>query len=172
MAAHATLVPVKALATLLRITIDSQDPYALMVLTQASNTVRSAAREPGWVRVDAEGDLGPGQSEVPSEAQDITVWLAMRAYNNPRNLERRTAGPISESFRDTGVYGLELTPDERSRLARLGSSGSTGFWVQPLAYGDDPTPVLAPSMTSYGVTDLGPTYFGTSDQFPYNDNEG
>lgn len=175
MAVSPLLVPVSALSLLLfrdAAKIPADDAYTQMVISQASNAVRDAARQPGWVRLEDAGDeLGPGQSEVAPTAQDIVAQLAMRVWTNPRNLERRTSGPVSETFRDSGVYGLELTAAEAERLKGLRPGGGGGLWVQPLDYGEEETPVLVPSMTSYGVTDLGPTYLGMSSQFPYNLDE-
>lgn len=170
MAVHSELASIATLSLLLyRVDdrIPADDPYATMILSQASNTVRAAARRPGWVRL-TDGTLpGPGQIEAPQDAQDITAHVAARAYSNPRNLERRTAGPVSETFRDNGVVGLGLTEDEKGRLALLGPT-SGGFWVQPLDYGDVDEPVVVPSVTSYGVTDLGGTYLGMGSQWPWN----
>lgn len=168
MAVHSGLISVEELARLLRITIPSQDSYARMIIEQASNRVREVASQPGWVRVDEGSTPGVGQTLAPATAHDVTLWISQRAYTNPKNLERRTSGPVSETFRDSGVYGIEPTDDERSRLVKLSPSGGSGLWVQPLDYGEDDDPVIVPSVTSYGVTDLGGTYLGMGSQFPWN----
>lgn len=114
------------LALLLRTTIDPSDGYAELILEQASNSVRDYMRQPGWVTADPPGD---GQTVAPQVARDVTLWVAARAYTNPKNLERRTAGPISETFRDVGVLGVELTESEKERLGTPAGRSSNGLWV-------------------------------------------
>ncbi len=163
MAVLAQLATVAELATLLRITIAAgeEDPYAVMILGQASTAVREAAGNVAWVRLTSpDTEPGVGQVEMTETAHDITLWVASRAYNDPRNKSRRTAGPISESYFENGVYGLDLTEREQQRLDRANGGASSGLWVQPLSYGEDVEPILAPS-------DLGYWYLGDSDQFPY-----
>ena len=150
--------------------IPQDDEYALMMIGLASNAVREAARQAGWVVETDEGDLpGVGQALAPQTARDIALLVAGRAYTNPKNLERRTAGPISETFRDSGVFGVGLTEDERNRLNDV--SGRTGgIWVQPIEYGSgEPLTVLVPTLTANPIiaSDIGPFPLGQEDQFPY-----
>lgn len=162
MAAVATLATVAELATLLKVTIANNDPYALMMLGQASSAVRDAAGQAGWVRLeDIEVDEpGVGQTVAPEAAHDVTLWVASRAYGDPRNRSRKTAGPISESFFENGVYGLDLTEGERARLGGYTGKTSSGIWVLPMSYGEEVKPVLVPH-------ELGYWYIADEDQFPY-----
>ena len=101
MAVFPDLIPVSALSLALfrdATKLPPDDEYARMMISQASNAVRDAALQSGWVRLTEGSEPGVGQAEVPTTAQDITLWVATRAYTNPRNLERRTAGPISETL--------------------------------------------------------------------------
>lgn len=166
MAVSGNLVPVAKLATMLHLTLAPDDDYANIIISAASNAVRDAARQAGWVRLD-DGDVaGTGQTEAPSSAQDITLWLALRAYSNPRNLARKTTGPISESYFENGVYGLELTPDERTRLEGMRTEGAGGgLWAQPIYGGKRRTEhVYIPSeLNPPGA----PFYMAEEWQFPY-----
>lgn len=126
----ASLVPVSVLRTLLKLdatALPDADPYANLILEQASDHVRAAAGQPLWV---APSDPATA-NDAPRVALTITAWLAYRVFQNPTNLSRRTSGPISESYFDNGLVGLELTAAERDALgAYAGSSG--GLWIQPL----------------------------------------
>jgi hypothetical protein len=154
-------------------TLSSNDVYATLMLAQASNAVRDEAGMPGWVvRTDEDDVLGTGQVDAPQAARDIALWVAYRAFVNPKNLSRRTAGPISETFRD-GISGIALTDDEKTRLAALDGVGRTGgLWAQPIdAYSPPDTPILVPTVgPPWGR--LWPEeqgfYLADSDQFPYN----
>jgi hypothetical protein len=126
----AGLTTVALLEQALRITIPAHDPYAILMIELASNAVRDAADQPGWVI----GTPGQNQTEAPQAARDVALMVAVRIFTNPRNLERRTAGPLSETFRDIGVYGVDLTDGEKERLEpHISDSrrGSNGLWVQP-----------------------------------------
>lgn len=126
------LASLEELATLLKAEIPTDDPYALMMLAQASQAVRDAAGQPGWVLRtggDPLPELPPGTSDAPLTAQHITLWVAQRAYLDPRNRSRRTSGPISESFFENGVYGLDLTEGEKARLEPLSANAGGGLWT-------------------------------------------
>lgn len=125
------LVSVRDLGYALRLPLDSDDPYTLLMIGQASNAVRDFTGHQEWVG----SEPGVNEEVAPATARDVALWVALRAHRNPLNLERRTAGPISETFRDSGVFGAELTAAEEARLrnAELVSRGSTGgLWVQPV----------------------------------------
>jgi hypothetical protein len=164
MAANPLLAKVSDLATLLEITLDDEDPYALLIMRQASNAVRDAAKQPGWVRLDdpENDEPGPGQAVAPPVAEDITLQVAARAYTDPRNLASKGSGPIRESYFENGFYGTDLRPQELARLRGVSGNGNRGLWVQPISYGEPVTPILAPS-------ELGYWYLADSDQFPYAD---
>jgi hypothetical protein len=154
------------LGTLLKLTVPDDDPYALMMLAQASNAVRDEARQQSWVRkVEPTDVLATGQVEAPETAQDITLWVAYRAYTNPGNLARRTTGPLSETWFENGVYGLELTDDEKRRLGKLTGSTGGGIWAQPISVA---TPENEKVYVPVGFqTATGGFYIADGDQFPY-----
>lgn len=176
MPVSALLVAVTDVQALLRVTQNADDAYAKLIISQASNAVRHAgvkagiAEAAGWVTATEPDEPGTGQVQRPDVARDVALWVASRAYVNPKNLERRTSGPISETFRDSGVYGVELTDDERDRIGTLAGTSSTGgLWVQPISYGTEVVPILAPSdMPIPGDSFV----LGDSDDFPYADPEG
>ena len=85
----------------------TDDPYTDVITESASQIVRDTARRPSW-GVDP---LGEGEVSAPPRARIIALWLAKRAWLNTGNLQRRTAGPISDTFFDTGIRGLGLEPD-------------------------------------------------------------
>lgn len=160
------LATVTQLRTLLRLTSMNEDTheYATMMLAQASTAVRDAARRPEWTIQDPPPS---GQILAPQGARDITLWVAHRAYTNPKNLARRGVGPISEAFQDSGVYGVELTETERARLVELGGRARRGLWVQPIATGSEGTMLTTPSdMPIPGD----PFYIADVGQFPYGHN--
>lgn len=163
------LATVSELAVLLKTNVDSGDPYAKMMLEQASTLVRDHALQPGWVLALSDPAV-LGEILAPGAAHDITLWAAQRAYTNPRNLSRRTAGPISESFFENGIYGLELTDGEKARIDALpgvNKPTKSGVWVQPIDAGYrglTHTKVTVPSsMNPPG--DL--FYIADSNQYPY-----
>lgn len=139
--ATTSLVPVAVLRVLLKKTAEElpdNDPYATLILEQASDAVRDAAKQPTWAYTP-EGDTPPEDSTpVPRSAAHIAAWLAYRVYTNPQNLQRKTTGPISHTFFDTGLVGMELTKAERDTLEDLrpDATSSSGLWIQPLNAGD------------------------------------
>lgn len=168
------LTSVEELRTLLRLpSLEADDPYALMILAQASNRVREAAKQPGWVVWDGDGlpptEPGAGQTWAPETAKEITLWVAYRAFTNPKNLERRTSGPISETFRN-GVGGLELTADEEKRLNALTGSSTNGLWSLPMTGGQQEERMLTVPVIMYdGKTFPGARGFHIADNgdWPY-----
>lgn len=122
-------VTVETLRQALRLPIADDDPYTLLMIAQASNAVRDFTGHQEWVG----SDPGPLDALAPGTARDVALWVALRAHRNPLNLERRIAGPISETFRDSGVFGASLTAAEEKRLtdAQLVTRVNTGgLWVQ------------------------------------------
>lgn len=165
MAVSGNLTTVEKLRTMLKMpAMDDADPYALLIIEAASQAVRDYARQLGWVTRESGDTLGTGQVDAPETAQQITLWLAIRAYTNPTNLQRRTAGPISDTYFENGVYGLELTEDEKSRLGDLRTDGGGGLWVQPLSSGEETGPILIPSSREIPGD---PFYIADGWQFPY-----
>lgn len=110
----------------------ANDEYALLIITAASEVVRNAAEHPEWVRVNPIPDSG--QVIAPLRAQHIALWLASRAHEDKGNLQRRTAGPISHTYFENGIGGLDLKPSELKDLQGL-RVGKTGLWTQPVGAG-------------------------------------
>ncbi len=167
----ATLVTVQELAVLLKTTIAADDPYATMMVEQASSVVREYARMPGWVR-NLSDPAVDGEIVAPQGARDVALWVASRAYLNPTNMSRRTAGPISESF-ENGLWALELTPDEKTRLDGLtGGARTGGLWVQPIDGGYPPWgPIMVPTIPAPYIDDVlvySDIIIADEGQFPYN----
>lgn len=164
MAISRNLVDMAALRTLLRLpSLSLDDEYARLIANQASNAVRDFAERQLWISAD-DGDDITGLELAPHTARDIALQVAFRAWTNPKNLERRTSGPISETF-GNGAWGLELTEDEKGRLGKLRAGGARGLWVQPITRVSPPSyPILVPS----SPVNLGEVYLADSDQFPYN----
>lgn len=139
--ATTSLVTVAVLRVLLKKTTEElpdSDPYATLILEQASDAVRDAARQPLWTYTAPPAPTPEGEIAVPRSAAHIAAWLAFRVYTNPQNLQRKTTGPISHTFFDTGLVGMELTDSERDTLEDLrpNSDESSGLWIQPINAGD------------------------------------
>lgn len=98
-------------------------PFALAVMGQASNLVRGAAKQLTWGEV-VDGVLVP----VPARAKDIAVQVAARVFTNPRMLERRGSGPITETFAQEMLTGMALRPVEQEELYSLRASKG-GLWT-------------------------------------------
>jgi len=144
MAVTPILATVADLAVALRMTLEDDDAYATLMLAQASQAVRDEARQPLWV-LPADSDTDPadeGYVLAPRTAQDITLWVAQRAYLDPRNRTRITSGPISDTFSESGVYGLDLTDGERARLSGYRTDGATGgLWSLQIGSGQKVAPI-------------------------------
>lgn len=146
MAVSPLLATVAELGILVKqLSLAENDPYATMILSQASQAVRDKGSA-GWVRLeDPEVDEpGPGQTEAPQTAHDITLQVARRAYLDRGNLARRTTGPMSETFFENGVYGLDLTEDEIDRLGKISGASTGGLWVQPTGDDSKHNPIILP----------------------------
>jgi hypothetical protein len=156
------LATVSQLRLLLKLpNLSLADPYATMMVNQASTAVREAGLST-WTIDDP---VPTGMVIAPQGARDVALWVAYRAYTNPKNLSRRGVGPISEAFQDTGIFGVELTPTEQARIEKLAGAGrSGGLWIQPLDTGRTGTMLTVPSdMVIAGD----PFYIADVGQFPY-----
>lgn len=128
----APLVSVAELATWCRQDIESDDPFALVVLDGASLLVREAAGHPEW-------DAGT----APARAKLICVLVAKRTFLNPDQEVATSVGPLSSRVLDEAAAGMRLTETEIAELAALDAASSPprttgGLWVQP--YGSEPRP--------------------------------
>lgn len=106
-----------------------EDAFTQWIATAAENHVRAVAEQPGWVGEDP----GPGQSLAPARARDIATLLAVRAWDPSAGngtLQRRTSGPVSQTF-DTSqvVRGLNLEISEDTYLRSQRGGSQTGIWV-------------------------------------------
>lgn len=101
------------------------DEYTRIIMDAASDLVRETAEQPNWVLTAS----GSGDALAPTRARFIALWLAKRAWEDKGNLSRRTAGPISQTFSEDGVRGLELTEDERGWLEGHQPDGGSGTFV-------------------------------------------
>jgi len=127
------------------------DAYTELIVTAAENKVRDEANQDGWVGANP----GAGQTLAPPRARFIAMWLAARAWGNPLNqnsLQRETAGPISDTYFEPKVSGLDLTEDELAWLHR--QSGSDGLWVQPVSNPDADLGIYVPD----GAVGADPVY--------------
>jgi len=121
------LVDVADLETLLKKPAGSlaNDNYATLMMEAATAVVRDTAQQPNWVLEK----VNPDDVVAPARAGIIALWLAKRAYEDQGNLTRRTAGPLSLSFREDGVFGLNLEPAELEWLQGHRPGGGSGIWV-------------------------------------------
>lgn len=104
------------------------DLLATAVLFQASNLARHHGREPDWT--------AGGETAAPQIVKDKVIQLAARVYNNPRAIEQRQAGPISERLVAELVTGMAFTPLEIETINEVrANGGGGGLWIQPLMTG-------------------------------------
>lgn len=103
----------------------TDDPYTDIITESASQIVRDTAGRSSW-GVDP---LGEGETAAPPRARITALWLAKRAWLDTGNLQRRTAGPISDTFFESGVRGLDLTDAEREWLEGQRPGGNSGLWM-------------------------------------------
>jgi hypothetical protein len=120
------------------------DAYTTFWAEAADDLVKTTAEHPEWV-----GELSdpPEEGEVlaPLRARNIAAIVAKRAWMDADNLQRRTSGPISDTFFESDLHALELTDDERSYLQGQAPSGrSTGLWVQPVGNSQSSQAVYLP----------------------------
>lgn len=166
------LATVAELGVALKINIPSSDAYAQLMLSHASGAVRDYAGRPGWVR-NLSDPAVEGEEVAPAAARQITLWVACRAFTNPRNLRGRSSGPISESF-ENGLWAMELTPSEKERLDGItgGNSSSGSLWFLPIeGYGTPSGPVIVPTVAANDPEFLmNPMQIATEDQLPWTTN--
>lgn len=121
------LLTVDELGTWAGVEVDPSDPWAIAVMTAASNKVRSIAEQPTWTRTTA-----------PARAREIACHLAARSFLNRTAVSREGVGPISESRVEELSRTMHLTEAEEKELVRLApdpaAAGGTGgaLWIQPL----------------------------------------
>lgn len=123
-----SLVELNDLEALLKVPENSllDDPYTELIIRSANAKVRSVAHQPGWVGSEPLED----QTVAPERAQIIALWLAKQAWEDQGNLQRRTAGPISETFFEGGIRGLALSEADSDYLTELSPGGNTnGLWI-------------------------------------------
>lgn len=122
------LVKLDELETLLKVPADTLegDAYTELMMRAASDKVRSEANQPNW---ELEDYVGPPQVLAPTRAGMIALWVAKRAWEDKGNQVRRTAGPISQTFSENGVRGLQLEDDEREWLRGRRPGGSGGLLI-------------------------------------------
>lgn len=126
--------------------------FANWVLTESSGLVCDTAGHPEWETTGT-----PDRRAVR-----IATALAVRTYLNFEQVVQSSVGPLSERVREEAAMALELTEAEIDTLEAIpgGTSGGSGFWVQPLAtaYDTDDTVYL-----------LDGEHPETSDTIPYFD---
>lgn len=102
------------------------DPYSELIAEAASEAVRSAAGRPLWGADPLEGE----EVEAPARARFIALWVASRAWDDrARTLQRRTSGPISETYFEQTVQGLALTVEEQAWLESQRPVDGGPAWV-------------------------------------------
>lgn len=108
----------------------TSDAYTVQIARMASEKVRSIAEQPNWVDPGKDPLVGV-EVHAPWRASDIAVMLAKQAWQDRGNLQRRTAGPISQTFDTTAaVRGLDLAPEDRDWLRSQKPAGNNnGLWV-------------------------------------------
>jgi hypothetical protein len=89
----------------------SDEVRAEALLEDASTLVRDVAEEPDWTDTTA-----------PPRAIQITLAVALRAYNNPDGLISERLGDASWGWWHGTQPGVYLTKDEEQALRRLGGT--------------------------------------------------
>lgn len=121
------------------------DPLAQKVIERASLLVNDAARQK-WNLTDPE-NLPPGIATSIAEA------LAARTYSNPRVVQSRATGPMSERLADVVLTGMALREDEIARLAEFrddhDASGGASVWVQTTIPIEEDEPYIVPYEDAY-----------------------
>ena len=120
----------KALAALVkRDEADFADgTYGGWIVESVETIIRDEAAQEGWVGVLGD-DPAPGLTLAPPRARVIGLWAAKRAFEDQGNIERRTSGPISTTYRE-GPAATELTAPELDWLHGRRPGGSRGLRVQ------------------------------------------
>lgn len=104
----------------------ANDEYTQLIMEAASAVVRDTAQQPNW-ELTVSSD--PPDVLIPARGRFIALYLAKRAWLDQGNLSRRTSGPISQSFREDGVYGLNLEPAELEWLNGHRPDGDSGIFI-------------------------------------------
>lgn len=135
----ATLVSISQLAVWTREDIEPDDPFALMVLDEATALVVDYCGRPDW-------EDAPGTA--PRLARRICLIVAGRTYLNPDMEVATGTGPISSRVRDEAAAGMQLTESEMEQLDTIpappGDTGYKGLFTITTTRGADPAeqPVL------------------------------
>lgn len=119
------------------------EPRAEAVLSRVTSLVLSEAGTT-W---DADAE--------PDDIVTVILEVSKRVYQNPRNARQQTAEPYAITHQ---IIGLELTADERTRIARASRTyprGGYGLWALGTTR-DDPA-----ADTAYVPV------VGTDTQFPW-----
>lgn len=124
-----------------------EHPFAQAVLAQASRLVNEAV----W-RAKEESYWNLTTRLAPQAAKDIAVQLSARVFSNPRVVQQRSTGPMSERIADVVLTGMALRPDEVERLRDLYATTRQGggLWVLRTAPDTGPTPPpVTPHIVAY-----------------------
>lgn len=130
-----------------------EDPLAQAVIDRASLLVNDAARQ-HWT-------LGDPQNKPPEVAVMIAEQVAARTFSNPRVVQSRSTGPMSERLADIVLTGMSLRPDEIDRLSEYRQDGGgqgAQVWVQPTLDG---------STDVYPTVDYVDAYTGVNSSIRY-----
>lgn len=114
------LVSVPELATWARTDIDSDDPFAVMLLGQLTDMLHDAG-DPTWTT-----------ETLPRRAKRIALELAKNYYLNPDLNVSETTGPVAERKADAAVRAMEFTEDELAIIASLvdtAAADTGGLWT-------------------------------------------
>jgi hypothetical protein len=138
-----SLVDMTALALLVKRPAGSldEDAYSLFWVAAADDIVKTTAGHPEWVGAEP----GPGEVVAPLRARNIATLLAKRAWLDQDNLQRRTSGPISDTFFESDLSALELTDAERNWLeAQSDDDDPDALWVLGIGSSQKSTPIYIP----------------------------
>jgi|SRR5690606_29285473 len=145
----ATIITTTELAPWVRPSKEQLDehPLAQAVLAQASLLVNEAV----W-RAKEESYWDLTTRPAPQAAKDIAVQLSARVFSNPRVVQQRSTGPMSERIADVVLTGMALRPDEVERLRDLYATQSkgNGLWILRTMPDTGPkAPPLSPYVVAY-----------------------
>lgn len=106
------------------------DPLALDVIEKVSDLICFLGGHDG-TKVDASGTiipewtLTPGPSKVPFDVQMVAFQVALRSYNNPKQiLQEGNIGPIGgDRVADVAALLLDLSDSERTTVTAYNTDG-------------------------------------------------